>query len=262
MFLNGNSFVERSWPLVTREFQYCDEFYGAHAPSSIKCKIPPSAKSFSVIGINEASRHSKFLVFVDAKEVYDSGITGMSVIKVDIPPKSSILELLADPAQGNGLDHTYWCHPRFHSVPADKVTDKQLDSKGGAMKLNPATATLDGNPLIPNRLIDGLATPPVSFRNAKACGEFLFAHAPSSVTYPVPKGMNRFTAVGYNALSHSVRFQVWADARQIFESPDAGVVPIDVKLPVGTRVLELKVDKLDGDGWDQSIWCYPRLYKK
>ena len=73
------------------------------------------------------------------------------------------------------------------------------------------------------------------------------------MTYVVPEGMTRFTAIGYNVMSHHVKYEVWADAKRINESLQAGIVPIDVKLPPGTKTIELKVSVLGFDGNDWSM---------
>ncbi len=75
-------------------------------------------------------------------------------------------------------------------------------------------------------------------------------------------GLIRFTAIGYNVVSHHVKFEVWADAKRLYESPQAGIVPIDVKLPSGTKTIELKINDLGNRAADQSMWCYPRLHRK
>ena len=256
----GPADTERRWPLITRDFSACQDFYGAHAPSRLKCPIPPGAKSFSVVGQNEGSRTAKYQVFIDGKQVYDSGVTAISIIKLDIPAKASLLELVGDPAGDASYDHVYWCYPRYHSVTQDKVTDKILDGKPGTLKFQvaPHSTTFTHN----KPAIDVLKSIPIHFRDAQPCDEFLYACAPSTVTYPVPDGMTRFTAIGYNVISHHVKYEVWADAKRIYESPQAGIIPIDVKLPSGTKTIELKINDL-GDGRnDHSMWCYPRLHRK
>ncbi|MCX7422629.1 MAG: NPCBM/NEW2 domain-containing protein [Planctomycetia bacterium] len=247
--------------MITRDFKVCDDFYGAAAPSRLKCPIPMGAKSFSAIGYNEGSRTAKYVVFIDGKQVYDSGVAGIAIVKVVIPAKASLLELVAEPS-GEHCDHTYWCYPRFHSVASDKVTDKMLDGKLGTLKFSIASSSVGYGALTHNQPITGLRSVPVHFRDAQPCDEFLFAHAPSTVTYQVPEGMSRFTAIGYNVYGHHVNYEVWADAKRLYESPQAGIIPIDVKLPPGTKTIELKINDLGKDWGDHSMWCYPRLHRK
>ncbi len=255
--------IERGWPLITRDFKVCDDFYGAHAPSRLKCPIPTGAKSFSVVGHNEASRTAKYVVFIDGKQAYDSGVTDIVVIKLDIPAKASLLELVGDPAGDHVFDHTYWCYPRFHSVTQEKITDKMLDGKPGPLKFEIASHKVGAGSLTHNKpLIDVLKSVPLHFRDTQPCNDFLLAIAPSTVTYQVPDGMTRFTAIGYNVLSHSVKYEVWADAKRIYESPQAGIIPIDVKLPPNTKTIELRINDLGDNQNDRSMWCYPRLHRK
>lgn len=256
---------ELQWPLITREFKACSDFYGAHAPSSVKCPIPTAAKSFSVVGYNDSSRLAKFQVLIDGKQVYDSGRTPIAVIKVDLPAKASQLELVADPMGNSDRERcarTYWCFPRYHAIGAAQVTDKMLDDNPETFKFIIKSSKVAVGELTRNQPIEGAFSIPIHFRDAVPCDEFLFAHATSSITYQVPKGMSRFTAMGYNVISHSVKYEVWADGARIYESPQAGIVPIDVMLPSGTNSIDLKIEMLGGYHLDHSMWCYPRLHRK
>lgn len=258
----GAGETERLWPLIAREFKVCDDYYGAHAGSRLKCAIPNGAKSFSVVGYNDSSRTTQFQILVDGKPAYATGATALSVIKIDLLQKSSLLELIVDPIGDNRYDRAYWCYPRYHSIPADRISEKMLDGKPGPPKFSVASSTVDFGMLTHNQPIKSAAAVPVRFRDAAVCHEFIFAHAPSTATFQVPDGMTRFTAIGYSVMDHSVKFEVWADARRMFESPQAGIVPIDIKLPPGTKTIELKINDLGGNDWDTSMWCYPRLHRK
>lgn len=255
--------IERLWPQITRDFRVCDDFYGAHAPSRLKCPVPRGAKSFSVIGYNHSSRTTKYLIFTDGNKVHDSGITDLSIAKVDLPAKASLLELAVDPAGDNASDQAYWCYPRFHSVTSEQITNRMLDQKTGTLKFTVASSSVGAGSFTHNKPpSDVVKSVPIYFRDVQPCDEFLFSHAPSTVTYQVPEGMTRFTAIGYNVRSHHVKYEVWSDANRIYESPQAGIVPIDVKLPPGTKTIELKVNDLGSFNFDFSMWCYPRLHRK
>lgn len=255
---------ERAWPLVAMKPSICDDFYGAHGPSRLKCPIPKSAKSFTVYGSNDGSRTTKFIAYVDGKELYHSGITDLARIQIDLPPDASLLELVCDPCGDNHNDHCYWCFPRYHTVTVDKLTEKMLEGKlsSTGLKFTVASGTVGAHKLTHNQPIKYLTAVPLSSEDQVPCHEFLYAHAPSTVTYAVPEGMSRFTAIGYNVRSQHTRFEVWADAKKIYESPQAGIIPMDVKLPKGTKTIELKVKDLGDDRYDQSMWCYPRLHRK
>ncbi len=252
--------VERTWPLITRDFAICQDYYGAHAPSRVVCDIPAGAKCFTAIGYNDSSWTTRYLVSIDGKSVFDSGITGIVIAKVDIPAKASLLELVIDHAGDGELDHTYWCYPRFHSTTSDKIDDKMLDGKTGTLKFQVKSSTVGHGTLTRNQPIS--LSIPIHFRHALPCDEFLWAHAPSAVTYNVPNGMNRFTAIGYCAQSRHVNFEVWANQKLLYQSPQAGIIPIDTKLPPGTSKLELKINNLGDSSSDRSMWCYPRLHRK
>lgn len=250
------------WPTITRDFRFCDDFYGARAPSRLKCPIPAGAKSFSVVGSNHSSRSSKYVILIDGKQVQETGITDVAVMKVNIPEKASLLELVADTGGTPNYEHTYWCFPRFHAVPLDRLTDKMLDGKPGPLKFTIASGTVGSGSMTHNQPIENGLSTPVHFRDSLPCDEFLFGHAPASVTYQVPQGMTRFTAIGYDVMSDSVKFEVWADGARIYESPQVGIVSIDIKLPPGAKTIDLKVNPLGGYAGDYSMWCYPRLYRK
>jgi hypothetical protein len=74
--------------------------------------------------------------------------------------------------------------------------------------------------------------------------------------------MTRFTAIGYNIVSQQVKYAVFADGASLFQSPMAGIVPIDLKLPVGTKTIDLKITDEGGYDMDHSMWCYPRLHQR
>ncbi len=252
------------WPLITRDFKPCDDFYWAHAPSRLKCPIPPGAKSFSVVAMNHGSRSADFIVEVDGQRLHRSGPIETAVIKIDVPPKSTLLELLVDPMGSNAADLGVWCYPRFHAVAANKILDKQLDGKPGALKFTVAAHSVGHGAFTHNKhWDDGMkAISVVHFRDAQPCDEFLYAIASSSTKYAVPEGMNRFTAIGYNVQSFHVKYEVLANGKLIYQSPQAGIIPMDVSLPPKTKVIELKVDSLGNNSWDHSLWCYPRLHRK
>ncbi|MEI8381576.1 MAG: NPCBM/NEW2 domain-containing protein [Planctomycetota bacterium] len=255
---------EKTWPLITRDFRPSADFYAACAPSRLKCPIPPGAKSFSVVAMNHASRSTDFILEVDGQRLHRSGAIETAIIKIDLPPKSTLLELVVDPMGNSTADLSYWCYPRFHSVAANAVLDKQLDGKPGTMKFTVASHSVGYGEFTHNKNpFESLQTATVvHFRDAQPCDEFLFTIAKSSTKYAIPEGMNRFTAIGYNVISFSVKYEVLANGKVIYQSPKAGIVPIDVNLPPKTKVIELRVDSLGDNTYDHSIWCYPRLHRK
>lgn len=246
------------WPRVTKDFRFCEDYYFAHAPSRLKCLIPAGARSFSVVGYNCGSGDSRYQVLIDSKRVHDSPVVNLDFIRIDLPRNSKSLELVADPAGNSAYDNVFWCYPRFHSVTADQVDDSMLDNAPGPLKFNVTSSNVGTGPPLTRKS----AFPPVHFRDALPCHEFILAHAPSSLKYAVPAGMTRFTAVGLTPLSQSAKYEVWANGRRIYESPKSGTVKIDVTFPPATTTLELKVDHLGEATADHSYWCYPRLHRK
>lgn len=255
-------FTERVWPLIPHEFRVCQDFYGAHSPSRLKCPIPPGAKSFSVVGYNDSSRATRFMIYADSKQLYDSGVSDIVPIKVNLTPKALLLELVVDVAGDNRMDRSYWCYPRFHRVAADQIADGAIDGREGPLKFKIESSSVGFGKLTRNVPIEQTVAVPLHFRDAVPCDEFLFSHANSSVSYAIPEGMKRFTAIAYNVRSHHVKYEVWADAKQIYAGPTAGIHPIDVKLPNGAKSIELKINDLGNFAYDFSMWCYPRLHRK
>ena len=252
-----------NWPLITRDFKTCDDFYWACAPSRVKCPIPPGAKSFSVVAMNHGSRSADFIVEVDGQRLHRSGPIETAVIKIDVPPKAALLELIVDSMGNSTADLSCWCYPRFHTVAANKISDKQLDGKSSPLKFTVAAHSVGHGAFVHNKhWDDGMKTASVvHFRDALPCDEYLYAIANSSTKYAVPEGMNRFTVIGYNVQSFHVKYEVLANGKLIYQSPQAGIVPIDVSLPPKTKMIELKVDSLGDTNWDHSLWCYPRLHR-
>jgi hypothetical protein len=250
--------AECRWPMITPKFAVCDDYIGAHAPSSVKCQIPTTAKSFSTVAYNDSSRIAKYRVSIEGRDVFTSLDTGLVIIKVDIPPKSKVLELIADPLGDSAYDHTFWCYPRFHTEPVNQVTDKMIDGERTGPPVNITARSAEGA-VTRSRPTGELKSGPVSFRDFQPCEEFIFAHAPSTVTFQIPEGMTQFSAIGYNVISHSARFEVWADSKRIFESNIAGIVPINVPLPPNSKLITLKTTDCGHGAGDQAIWCFPRL---
>ena len=253
-----------NWPLITRDFKTCDDFYWACAPSRVKCSIPPGAKSFSVVAMNHGSRSADFIVEVDGQRLHRSGPIETAVIKIDVPPKAALLELIVDSMGNSTADLSCWCYPRFHTVAANKISDKQLDGKSSPLKFTVAAHSVGNGAFVHNKHWDDRmkTASVVHFRDALPCDEYLYAIANSSTKCAVPEGMNRFTAIGYNVQSFHVKYEVLANGKLIYQSPQAGIVPIDVSLPPKTKMIELKVDSLGDTNWDHSLWCYPRLHRK
>ncbi|MEO6755186.1 MAG: NPCBM/NEW2 domain-containing protein [Chthoniobacteraceae bacterium] len=107
--------------------------------------------------------------------------------------------------------------------------------------------------------------------DGRPCEHFIFPHANSSVTFAVPAGFTRFSAVGIGPTKKARReyswtYQVLADEKSVYQSKrldsyPGNKLPIEVELPPGTRTLTLITD-IAGNGFaDHSIWADPKLLR-
>jgi hypothetical protein len=259
--LKVNHTAGEFWPWLTRDFRFCDEFLYAHAPSEAVYPIPPGANSFTAVGYCAASGRVTYRLLADGVQIYESDSTQINhvvPVRVDLPARARELTLQVDAREDNHWDHSYWLRPRFHTLPVARVEGPGDES--GHVKLTEldpdSTRVVQGEFHVnePNR------HRPVDLAEIRPCDEFITTHAPSLVTYPIPDGVKEFSAIGYCVRSATVKFCVFADGRLLHESPLAGIVPIRVPLPRGTRSLELVVKPFDHRFYDMSNWCYPRLH--
>lgn len=260
-------------PVIPKEWQFCQEYLFAHAPSQLTYKLPSGMKSFTSIGYCAASGGSvSFRVLVDGKVLFESDPDVVVVpIRVDIPPQSQSLELAIDPLQNKVSDHSFWLYPRLHPIPSDRIASLQGPWSGKEIPLTtypPQNVSVGWYCLVSKargaKLELGLpldTVPPVDMEAPQPCEEFLFAYAPSRLVYILPAGAKRFTAIGYCLHNHSVQFKVGVDGVVLYESPRAGIVNIDVSLPSGASRLELVVDDLGDNTFDWSFWCYPYVHR-
>ena len=94
------------------------------------------------------------------------------------------------------------------------------------------------------------------------CQEYIFSHAPSRLSYVIPRGIKVFTAVGYCAASGGhVAFLVEVDGRVVFKQ-SGSVVPVQIDIPDGAKELTLVIDHLGDPTSDHSFWLYPRFHPK
>ena len=247
-----------SQPYVPENLEFCKEFLFAHAPSHIVYALPPDAKSFSAVGYCVGNPDVKFSVLIDGRTKCESGRAGVAPIALDIPLGAKTLELVADKGSF-WSNHSHWLMPRLHRCRAAEIGQGKSNNPIKLTECPPLSVPVVGADVFRiNQTID--PTPPPQFEHIEPCNEFLFAHAPSHLTYAIPPGAKEFTAIGYNVRSMTVKFRVFVDGRGVYESPVAGIVPIRVPLPDGAKRLDLIVDDFDGNGGDVSFWCYPRFH--
>lgn len=247
-----------SWPLIGPDFEYCREFLYAHAPSRLAYVLPRGMLSFTAVGYCVCSRSVRFLVVADGTTIFESPKAGIVDIRVDLPPRTKVLELVVDDIGDKGRDQSFWCLPTLHRL---KIED--LEEKRGASvsmtTLPPAAASVGSGKLWINRMERPDQPIPVLYRGGGRCDEFFYAHPESEAVFDLPQGADRFMAVGYAMLGQSVMFRVLVDGRLMHESPKAGIVPIDVAIPEGAKQLTLETDPLGSGFRDHAFWCYPRL---
>jgi hypothetical protein len=119
----------------------------------------------------------------------------------------------------------------------------------------------------------------VALLGGKPCDLLLFTHAPSRVEYAIPSGYTRFKATGFgptptrlppsNDISSrkSWKYRVEIDGRLVFESAEliryyGGEVPIDVRIPPGSKTITLSTDSCGDSNSDHSMWGNPKFYRE
>ena len=178
------------------------------------------------------------------------------VVKVDVPLQPTDRYLLL---QIEGQDvPAFWLHPALHrskkplslAKPGSRfVVDIDDNEKNDQFKIND----------VPKSTI-----PPLDLDQDSHCDEFLYAHAPSEVTYAIPQGAVSFSAIGYCLQSGDVDFQVRVDNRPdpIFRTGKTALAPVIVDLPEGATKVALVVDDLRNGRSDHAFWLYPRFHLK
>lgn len=143
------------------------------------------------------------------------------------------------------------------SLGRDAPLLEQIPAKILAMKATPLTSL---NPMdlkyhdVHFGISKGTRNP---FLGGKECTDYIFAHAPSRITYAIPPKAKYFTAVAYCVMSSHVNFVVKVDGKELFSRARRPITPVVVELPAGGKVLELECDDLGGLARDHSSWCYP-----
>jgi hypothetical protein len=91
----------------------------------------------------------------------------------------------------------------------------------------------------------------------EVCRDYLFAAAPSSLSYAIPAKTKYFTAIAYCAQSRHVKFIVKVDGQELFSVEKKAIAPVVVEIPDGAKVLELICEDLGDSNYDHSSWCFP-----
>jgi hypothetical protein len=97
--------------------------------------------------------------------------------------------------------------------------------------------------------------------------DYLFAHPPSRIRYAIPPGVSTFTAWGVRTDGDSNVVGTWfyivkIDGKEAFRSEPLVeyknyTVPISVRIPPGSRGIELIIDNMGNGFCDHAIWALP-----
>ena len=107
----------------------------------------------------------------------------------------------------------------------------------------------------------------------KECTQFLWAHAPSWIEFAIPSGYDRFKTTGIGPSFSAgerlpgfglLKLSVQVDGKTVFASEELTTypnfeVPVDVKIPAGSKTLTLLVDHLGDNVLDHAFWANPTL---
>lgn len=112
---------------------------------------------------------------------------------------------------------------------------------------------------------------PVYLAEQQIASEYLFAHAPSCVSYKIPEGARSFNALGVKPSGDDNIRGTWTyvlkvDGNEVFRSEPLNtfldnIVPISVNLPKGAQTIDLIVEDLGSNISDHSIWANPAFYR-
>ncbi|WP_425618192.1 NPCBM/NEW2 domain-containing protein [Anatilimnocola sp. NA78] len=122
--------------------------------------------------------------------------------------------------------------------------------------LRPITARAHSNHLAVSAVPAGTGAK-APLLSGKECTDYLFAHAPSSLSYAIPAKAKYFTAVAHCTVQTSVKFTVKADGKELYSVENQPISIISVEIPEGAKVLQLECDPLGDVRGDHSSWCFP-----
>lgn len=104
----------------------------------------------------------------------------------------------------------------------------------------------------------------------------IYAHAPSEITFDIPKNSHRFEAIGATSANlpmvtpangglrilGSWAYEVLMDGKKVYESEplmayERRQIPIQVVIPKGAKRITLKINELGHNACDWSYWAEP-----
>jgi len=248
-------------------------FLFAHAPSRLEYELPAGAERFSALGYNLRSKSCRFLVYENDRLVFGSEAAGLASISVPLSGSAGKLALVVDEQGDFRNDQSFWINPvvTLRESVARPLREPLRDIDALSLKSLSATAPSDG---IRFNNLDGrpgVLPPQLAALGGAPLRSYLFAHAPSRVEYEIPPGAVKFSAIGYCFRSTHVKFQVFENDRELFQSQRTGLVGIEVVLSGMPGKLALVIDAQgtaskdglnEGASRDESFWVNPTFHAK
>ncbi len=250
----------------------CSTFVTVHPPGEFAWPVPPHAFQFAtvlarvdIVQAFHASWSYQFLI--DDNVVFKSPPlserrNGIPLV-LDIPPGARRLTVITDPLGDNQSDHAILAWPYFRVRPVLELLACIPDD---AIFLGDLAFTKHHFGGLEFRIHKDAADSDALPIAGKPCTTFLDVHAPASITYEIPDGAHRFTAIGSRrdrdfTVQGTWKYEVWIDDVRVFDSaplhekPEG--IPIDVAIPEEARELTIKVDDFGDNYQDWSILAYP-----
>jgi hypothetical protein len=180
------------------------------------------------------------------------------------PVMTKALRLAVQQASGSSVGFYEWkvIPARAKPVPAVSPAELRLDDLiplsakvgYGSYRVNQYSASEEAKGA--HVLLEG-----------QECSHFLFTHADSSVSFAIPGGYQRFTAMGIAPSIHpdpSWTYQILADGKPVYQSGELRTYPgyqvkVEVDLPLGSRTLTLVTGTAGNGYYDHSLWAGPKF---
>lgn len=255
-------------PLLRPDLKVATEYLYASAPSRVRYAVPEGMKSFTAVAFSPTIWTVGFKVMAGDTTVYEKA-KAWDTVRLDLPKDTTHVDLVFDWIHSKDRGSAFWIAPRFHPVSVSEVKDLFGDEGKHVSVTNLKPVEVSENVTLSRNRVPEDVAPPVELDFGykvvgnipegapEQCKEFLYANPDSRVEYKIPKGATAFTAVGHGH-NGRLHFEVHVDDRLLYRSPQAGIVPIDVKLPNDGNVLALVIS---GSGFrSESRWCYPRIH--
>ena len=245
--------------------------------------IPNSPSTYrNLLHNNQAFRYEVNVRLKGAQAQIVFSVDGVKIVEYNGPiaaiesPKDDLLGTIAQPALAVSTSRIQYTKVQVRAVDGERVAGstpaaigrdvpliKPIPADILALKatrltsLKPLSAKAMSNHLSLSTAPAGMAGWQNPILGNELCRDFLFAHAPSSVTYAIPAKAKYFTAIAYCVNNHHVKFVVKVDGQELFSADKKAIAPVVVEIPEGAKVLQLECDDLGDSAYDHSSWCFP-----